>query len=90
MIRVESVLYRYGDYGTIYDAIKHYVDNLANDNTLHICNFTYGSGYMIFTQKYSANNYASAFVISYNSQRPIYLFKTNGSWNQILLNGTVI
>ena len=90
MIRVESVLYKYGDYGTIYDAIKHYVDNLANDNTLHICNFTYGSGYMIFTQKYSANNYVSAFVISYNSQRPIYLFKTNGSWNQILLNGTVI
>ena len=90
MIRVESVVYNYGDYDTIYDAIKHYVDNLANDNTFHICYFIYGSGHMIFTQKYHANNYASAFVISYNLQRPIYLFKTDGSWNQILLNGTVI
>lgn len=90
MIRVESVLYEYGDYDTLYDAIKHYVDNLPSDDTLHICNFTYGSGYMIFTQKYSGNNYASAFVISYNAHLPIYLFKVNGGWNQILLNGTAI
>ena len=87
---VEMISYNYGDYDTVYDAIKHYVDELENDNTLHICKLVYGSEYIVFAQKYNLDDYASAFVISYNSQHPIYLFKSVGSWGQVLLNGTAI
>ena len=88
MIRVESVKYSLNDYDTVYDAIKHCVDELPSDNKPHICNLIYGSSYVIFAQKISYNDYASAFAISYNSQRPIYLLKVKGSWSQILLSGT--
>lgn len=68
-------------YGSSLDErIKGCIDNMENDNALHIgCLYT-GTTFYAFIQKYTNSNYASAICFGYSFTKPRYYVKREGAW----------